>query len=351
MNLMTLCLNILATSNSTATEMATSVAENTNIPQDNLIGIGGIIATIVVGIITCLVTWKLTMKTIKQLKLAYSVQLFPILSNSFTKNKELTLTDLQIKYKNKLLQNPCLLTLDIINAGNVAINNPPIKIKSNENIEIIPGYFEDVPYGYEELWTIQKNDPNSCTLVLAHINPKQTVRVRFFLDNFPTEKLIFECPMENIQLQEITNSIDSKSKNSTRMSSSQKANITIAIITAILFISIDQWLYLVDEFLWYTGIHRYLPSYNVALFVIFTLVLSLLLNVYGIEKIDKFVVSHPRKAIILKLGILILSIILLGLIIFNCIIVHFIPQLITAIVVSCLLALLIHLLTLPKNNY
>ena len=314
MNLMTLCLNILATSNSTATEMASSVVENTNIPQDNLIGIGGIIATIVVGIITCLVTWKLTMKTIKQLKLAYSVQLFPILSNSFTKNKELTLTDLQIKYKNKLLPNPCLLTLDIINTGNVAINNPPIKIKSNENIEIIPGYFEDVPHGYEELWTIQKSVPNSCTLVLAHINPKQTVRVRFFLDNFPTEKLIFECPMENIQLQEITNSIDSKSKNSAKMSSSQKANITIAIITAILFISIDQWLYLVDEFLWYTGLHRYLPTYNVALFVIFTLVLSLLFNVYGIEKIDKFVISHPRKAITLKLGILILSIILLGLI-------------------------------------
>lgn len=350
MNLLTLCLNILATSSSTAAEMATSVAENTNTPQDNLIGIGGIIATIVVGIITCLVTWKLTMKTIKQLKITYSVQLFPILSNSFTKNKELSLTDLQIEYKNKILQNPCLLTLDIMNAGNVAINNPPIKIRSNESIEIIPGYFEDVPHGYEELWSIQKNDSNSCALVLAHINPKQTVKVRFFLDNFPTKKLIFECPMENIQLQETTNSIDSKS-NSTRMSSSQKANITIAIITAILFISIDQWRYLVDELLWSTGLYGYLPSYNVALLVIFTLILSLLLNVYGIEKIDKFVVSHPRQAIILKIGIIIVSIILLGLIIFNCIIVHFIPQLITAIVVSCLLALFIHLLTLSKNNY
>lgn len=351
MNLMTLCLNTLATSTHTATEIATSVAENTNIPQENLIGIGGIIATIVVGILTCLVTWKLTMKTIKQLKLAYSVQLFPILSNSFTKNKELNLTDLQIKYKNKSLQNPCLLTLDIINVGNIAISTPPIKIKSNENIEIIPGYFEDVPHGYEELWTIQKNNSNSCSLVLEHINPKQTVKVRFFLDNFPTEKLIFECPIENIQLQETTNSIDLKSKNSTKMNSSQKANITIAIITTILFISLDQWHYLIDEFLWYIGLHRYLPSYNVALFVIFTLILSLLFNVYGIEKIDKFVISNPYKATILKLGIFILCMILLGLIIFNCIIIHFIPQLITAIFVSCLFALLIHFLTLPKNNY
>lgn len=273
------------------------------------------------------------------------------MSNSFTKNKELALTDLRIIYKEKSLQNPCLLTLDIINVGNVAINNPPIKIRSIENIEIIPGYFEEVPHGYEELWNIQKNDSNSCTLSLAHINPKQTVKVRFFLDNFPTEKIIFECPMENIQLQEATNSINSKSKKSAKIDFSLKANITIAIIAAILFISIDQWRYIIDEFLWYTDLYLYLPSYNVVVFVVFTLVLSFLLNIYGIEKLDKFVTSNPKRAVMIKLGILILSIILLGLIIFNCIIVHFIPQLITAIFISCLLALLIHLLTISKSNY
>lgn len=87
MTLMTFSLSILATSNSTSTEIATSVAQNANMHQDNLIGIGGIIATIIVGILTSLVTWELTIRTIKQFKLAYSIQLFPILSNSFTKTK------------------------------------------------------------------------------------------------------------------------------------------------------------------------------------------------------------------------------------------------------------------------
>lgn len=201
MNVITLGFKILAAINSVAVETANSLGENTTLPQKDFIGLGGIIATIVVGIFTCLVTWKLTMKTIKQLKLTYSIHISPILSNSFTKNKELSLTDLQIKYKNKMLQNPCLLTLDIINIGNEAINNPPIKVKCNENIEIIPGYFEDVPHGYEKLWTINKHDSAGCTISLEHINPKQIVKARLFLDDFPKDKIIFECPMENIQLQ------------------------------------------------------------------------------------------------------------------------------------------------------
>ena len=38
-------------------------------PTNDIIGIGGIIATLLVGIVTCLVTWKLTLKSIKQLKI------------------------------------------------------------------------------------------------------------------------------------------------------------------------------------------------------------------------------------------------------------------------------------------
>lgn len=53
-------------------------------PTNDIIGIGGIIATLLVGIVTCLVTWKLTLKSIKQLKISYNIQVFPILSNSVT---------------------------------------------------------------------------------------------------------------------------------------------------------------------------------------------------------------------------------------------------------------------------
>ena len=144
---------ILLTAQQTA-----SVAQEaaTQAPSNDIIGIGGIIATLLVGIVTCLVTWKLTMKSIKQLKISYNVQVFPILSNSVTKNTDINLDDLKIQYKDKTLTNPCLLALEIVNIGNEAINDPPIKIRTDESIEIIPGYFEDIPSGYEDLWNFRE---------------------------------------------------------------------------------------------------------------------------------------------------------------------------------------------------
>lgn len=175
-------------------------------PSNNIVGIGGIIVTLLVGIVTCLVTWKLTMKSIKQLKISYNVQIFPILSNSVTKNKDINLADLKIQYKDKELLNPCLLALEIINIGNEAINEPPIKIWTDENIEIIPGYFEDIPAGYEELWSFDKPHSNSCNILLKHINPKQVVKTRFFLDNLPQKKLFLNvlCKMYKYRKSPIT---------------------------------------------------------------------------------------------------------------------------------------------------
>ena len=109
-------------------------------PTNDIIGIGGIIATLLVGIVTCLVTWKLTLKSIKQLKISYNIQVFPILSNSVTKSTEINLDDLKIQYMDKVLSNPCLLALEIVNSGNDAINDPPIKIRTDENIEIMKAY-------------------------------------------------------------------------------------------------------------------------------------------------------------------------------------------------------------------
>ena len=350
MEIMIRVLNVLFFFNSTTTQLLTAAAEKSDMSQDNIIGIGGIITTIAVGALTCFVTWKVTIKTIKQLKLAYSIQIFPILSNSFKQGKELALTDLQIKYRGKALKNPCLLTLDIVNTGNVAIKNPPILIKCNEEVEIIPGYFEEVPNGYQELWTIQKKDSCSCRILLDHVNPKQIVKVRFFLDNFPDQKPIFECPMENIQLLETVNPMNT-TKNLTSINSFKKANIIIGVICAVFIIPVNQWMELLEKFLWYTGIYSYILPHDIWLFVICTLLLSLLFNINGIGRLDKFIMSSQRKAFLFKLGIVVLSSILLGCIIFNFIIVYFIPQLIAALFVSCLMALLIHLCSLPKNSY
>lgn len=343
-------LNALLCFNATATQMLTAVAEKTDMSQDNIIGIGSIVTTIVVGVLTCLVTWKVTMKTIKQLKLAYSIQIFPILSNSFKQGKELALTDLQINYKDKVLKNPCLLTLDIINTGNVAVKNPPIQIKCDEEIEIIPGYFEEVPHGYEELWTIKKNDSCSCKILLNHVNPKQIVKVRFFLDDFPNQKLIFECPMENIQLLEMVHPVNT-TKSLTSVNSFRKADMIIGVICAMLIILANQWMRFLENILSYTGTYRYMVPQDIWLFVICTLFLSLLFNINGIGRLDKFILSSHRKAFLFKLGIVVFSVILLGCIIFNFVIVYFIPQLVAALFASCLLALLIHLCLLPKNSY
>lgn len=131
------------------------------------------------------------------------MKIFPILSNTFTQNEDINLENFKIQYKEKELARPCLLTIEITNIGNEAIGNPPIKIRSDENIEIIPGYFEDVPLGYKELWRFDKTDSNECNVLLEHINPRQSVKVRFFLDDLPQKKINFECPMENLQTEEV----------------------------------------------------------------------------------------------------------------------------------------------------
>ena len=241
---------ILLTAQQAATQAASAAQEaTTQAPSNDIIGIGGIIATLLVGIVTCLVTWKLTMKSIKQLKISYNIQVFPILSNSVTQNTDINLDDLKIQYKDKELLNPCLLALEIVNIGNEAINEPPIKIRNDEDIEIIPGYFEDIPAGYENLWSFDITSPHSCNILLKHINPKQVVKTRFFLDNLPQKKIIFECPMQNVQTQEVAYN---NANTTNKITVSSKSNFILMAITALLFISMQQWSYYISEFIWFT---------------------------------------------------------------------------------------------------
>lgn len=327
-----------------AQQAATQTANAAQAPSHDIIGMGGIIATLLVGIVTCLVTWKLTMKSIKQLKISYNIQVFPILSNSVTKNTDINLDDLKIQYKDKELLNPCLLALEIINIGNEAINEPPIKIRADEDIEIIPGYFEDIPAGYEDLWSFDKTDPNSCNILLKHINPKQAVKTRFFLDNSPQKKIIFECPMQNVQTQEVAynNTITAN-----KITVSSKSNIILMAITALLFISMQQWSYYISEFIWFTGIH--LHTNETVAFIMSLLLLTIITNVYGVPIVDKYIKSHPRRSTLIKLSMAIVSIILLALIISDYIIIGFIPQVTTAIIVIVLLSLLMHFSFISKN--
>ena len=241
--------------------------------------------------------------------------------------------------------NPCLLALEIVNIGNEAINEPPIKIRNDEDIEIIPGYFEDIPAGYENLWSFDKTSPHSCNILLKHINPKQVVNSRFFLDNLHQKKIIFECPMQNVQTQEVAYN---NANTTNKITVSSKSNFILMAITALLFISMQQWSYYISEFIWFTGIH--LRTNGAVAFIMSLLLLTIIINVYGVPIIDKYIKSHPKRTTFIKLTMAIVSIILLMLIIFDFIIVHPILQIITAIIVIVLLSLLIHFLFISKNT-
>lgn len=349
MHILLIASKTLATMTPTPSEITNSMAKNSTTP-DNLIGIGGIIATVIVGFITWLVTWKLTMKTIQQLKLSYDIQHFPILSNAVAKSTEINLIDFQIKYKDKLLSNPCLLTLDIINTGNRAIMNPPIKIRNDENIEIIPGYFEDMPPGYEDRWTMNKEDSTSCSLSLEHINPKQIVKARLFLNKSPKEEIIFECPMPDIQKQKMNNKIEyTTTTPNTKTTFYKKTNTVLILITVMLFITIEYWRYFIDKFIYTTNLENHLLSFNVVIFVMSILLLSIILNTYGLKNTDRYIIEHPKRAKFIKLGILMINFVLLYLIVLDYIIISIIAQLITAIIVVILFALLIHISSMPKK--
>lgn len=263
-----------------------------------------------------------------------------------TKNVGINLANLKIQYNDQILPNPCLLALEIINVGNEAINDPPIKIRTDEAIEIIPGYFEDIPSGYENLWNFYKTDSNSCNIQLEHINPKQVVKTRFFLDNVPQKKISFECPMQNVQMQEVAYS---NANITNKITTSTKSNIILISITVLLFVCIQQWSYYIDQFIWATGIH--LHTSQVVVFIMILLVLTIVMNACGIPVVDTYIKSHPKQSVLIRFTTIIASIILLALIVSDYIIVHAVPQMIVAIAAIVLLSSFIHFSFILKNAH
>lgn len=166
------------------------------------IAIAGIVATIVVGIISWFVSAHLTKKSINKQSLNYEIKLYPIISKVFLSKS----SDLRIYYKDDILPEPTLLAVDIVNTGNVAIENPPIEIEAHGATYIIPGYIEDIPPGYEDIWSIERSDAETCIIQLQHINPGQVVKARFFLDELPLKAPVFKCPMKDVEIREVTDS-------------------------------------------------------------------------------------------------------------------------------------------------
>ena len=324
---------VLATATETATQ--SNAADNIG----NIIGIGGIIATIITCLISCIVTWKLTMRSIKQPKLTYSQNIICILSNSIQKQQNI-LNELSIFYGNKKLKNPHLLLIEIQNSGNQSIANPPICIRIKNNTEIIPGYFQEVPAGYESKWRMEKISTDCCNIILEHINPKHTAKVSFFLDNYP-EDVIFECPMQDINIQKTITNVNEQPKNSKRvLNRTEKVTCISLMLTVMLFISMDLWM----EILLHLNLNA--PIVGIALFIFSILVLSIVFNVFGIKKIDNYISKNKTQAKIISIILLAISLLLTYLILNDILFTNFNIQTCIAVIVVFMLALMIHILSI-----
>lgn len=164
------------------------------------IGIGGIGATIIAALISWFVSAWVTRKSLATQTIGYRMSISPLLAMERVPGGKDTL---KIEFNGEQLEEPMLLSVDIVNLGNRAIERPPIVIEAMGATYVIPIYIEGAPPGYEELWTLERTDAERCAVNLVHINPGQMVRARFFLDEDPKQLPVFKCPMKDVKVTEL----------------------------------------------------------------------------------------------------------------------------------------------------
>jgi len=170
--------------------------------QSDIIGIGGAVATVVVGIISWVVSAYFAKKQTPNEELSYRMSITPLMNTKLFKDGD----KLEIKYKGVEIDQLVYLELDIINTGNIVINKPPMTVESSADATyIIPAYLDDVPAGYSRLWDIEQEDGETCRIVADHINPGQVIKARFLMDAMPKQEPDFACPAPGLRVRRITN--------------------------------------------------------------------------------------------------------------------------------------------------
>jgi hypothetical protein len=164
------------------------------------IGISGAAATIVAALIAWFVSAWSTRKSLTTQTLGYRMNLSPLLAMDRVPGGK---ASLKIEFNGEQLVEPMLLSVDIINLGNRAIEQPPIVVEAVGATYVIPIYIEDTPPGYEDLWELKRTDAEQCAIHLEHINPGQVVKARFFLDEVPKQMPVFKCPMKDVKVTEV----------------------------------------------------------------------------------------------------------------------------------------------------
>ena len=291
---------ILLTDTLSTMEAAASAADTVAQTNNYL----GAFITVICCIITCTVTWKVTLLSIEKKKFTYQTHLFPLLS----KVEGVNIADMKMEYKEETLKNPCFLTVDIMNTGNKSVENPSITIGYDENIRIIPAYLEDVPRGYEKDWklTQDQGENNKCKISLNHLNAKNTVKARFFLDNYPNGRVYVTCPMSDLEV--IEGSLSRLSENLNKNPSWRKLNMYLTGFTCFLIYSYlasggEYWL---KYFLSFTDWH--LRTFHVYIYLIGVILLSQGMNWFGKSWLDRVREQFGVKAFIIEIILIILSI-------------------------------------------
>lgn len=178
--------------------------------MQEFIGIGGILTTIFATIATCVVTWLVAQKGNKVKRISYKIKTEMVLSKGANNSKN----NLKIFYEDKLIAEPYILSIYVSNTGNRAILNPPITVKIKNSVFITPVEIDDIPDGYEKMWDIGILNSNECYIKLEHINPKQHIVAKFYIDGTPDNVVQFCCPMEDVEIIRIEDAI---SKRATRI--------------------------------------------------------------------------------------------------------------------------------------
>lgn len=101
--------------------------------MENIIGIGGILATIIVGIITCVVTWVVAKRSQKIMKFSWSAEITKVLNI----NPKVDRGKIQIFHDGTEIKNAHMIQIKIKNTGNIAIASPVIMIKVDNSDKII----------------------------------------------------------------------------------------------------------------------------------------------------------------------------------------------------------------------
>lgn len=181
--------------------MAESSEAILQLSTSDIIAITAVVVTLVVGIVSWFVSAALARRSMKRMEIQYRLKMTPLLDkNRFREANQITMS-----YKDDVIDELVLLEVDIINSGNVAIENPPLKIESRDATYIIPAYIDDIPAGYDTFWEFEREDGETSLIKANHINPGQVLKARFLMGQIPSGEPVFTCPMPNLKIRRTNN--------------------------------------------------------------------------------------------------------------------------------------------------